>query len=119
MYSEAGKRRQLPSKWGTVRRRVEEVLWRTSLGDFETSVTLEKLDETSNDKKDVKDVKGRDTRKSQRRHNDCCDLLTNRFHRTCWDERRWSTIWWGLLRVTAQVLLWAALRPTARLWIPL
>ena len=30
MYSEAGKRRQLPSKWGTVRRRVEEVLWRTS-----------------------------------------------------------------------------------------
>jgi hypothetical protein len=34
---------------------------------FETSVTLEKLDETSNDKKDVK---GCDTRKSRRRHND-------------------------------------------------
>ena len=116
MYSEAGKRRQLPSKWGTVRRRVEEVLWRTSLEDFETSVTLEKLDETSNDKKDGK---GRDTRKSRRRHNDCCDLSTvNRFRRTCWDERKWSTIWWGLLRVTAQVLLWA-LRPAARLWIPL
>ena len=63
MYSKAGKRGQLLSKWGTVRRRVEEVLWRMSLEDFEISLMLEKLDE--------KDVKGRDTRnKSQRRHND-------------------------------------------------
>ena len=105
MYSKAGKRGQLLSKWGTVWRWVEEVLWRTSLEDFEISLTLEKLNETSSDKKDVKD---RDTRKSRRRHNDCCDLSTvNRFRRTCWDERKWSTIWWGLLRVTAQVLLWA------------
>ena len=86
MYSEAGKRKQLPSKGGTVWRRVEEVLWRTSLEDFEVSLMLEKLDETSNDKKDVK---GHDTRKSRRRHNDCCDLSTvNRFRRTCWDERK-------------------------------
>jgi hypothetical protein len=83
---------------------------------FETSVMLEKLDEMSNDKKDVK---GRDMRKSRRRHNDCCDLSTvNCFHRTCCDKRKWSTIWWGLLCVTVQVLLWA-LRPAARLWIPL
>jgi hypothetical protein len=115
-YPKAGKRGQLLSKWGTVWRRVEEVLWRMGLEDFEISLTLEKLDETSNGKKDVK---GRDTRKSWRRHNDCCDLSTaNRFCRMCWDERKWSTIWWGLLRVTAQVLLWA-LRPAARLWIPL
>ena len=80
-------------KRGTVRRRVEEVLWRTRLEDFETSMTLEKLDETSNDKKEWK---GRDTRKSRRRYNDCCDLSTvNRFRRTCWDERKWSTIWWA------------------------
>ena len=39
-YPKAGKRGQLLSKGGTVRRRVEEVLWSTSLEDFETSVTV-------------------------------------------------------------------------------
>jgi hypothetical protein len=42
-YPKAGKRGQLLiSKWGTVRRWVEKVLWRMSVEDFETSVTLEK-----------------------------------------------------------------------------
>ena len=67
-YPKAGKRGQLLSKWGTVRRQVEEVLWRTSGLECETSVTLEELSETSDDKEDV-DV--RVTRKSRLGRNDC------------------------------------------------
>jgi hypothetical protein len=67
LYPKAGKRGQLLSKWGTVRRRVEEVLWRTSIEDFETSLMLDKLNEMSNDKEDVDD---RVTRKSRLERND-------------------------------------------------
>ena len=79
----AGKKRgQLLSKWGTIQRWVEEVLWRTSVEDLETSLMLDKLNEMSNGKEDV-DADARVTRKSQLERNDCCGLATvNCFRRS-------------------------------------
>jgi len=114
-YLKAGKRGQLLSKLGTVRRWVEEVLWRTSVEDFETSLTLDKLNETSNDKEDVMLVsRGRFGWGAMTAVASQLSTASEDHDATDESGRRFG----GDYCATAQVLLWA-LRPVAQLWIPL